>query len=45
MNKYRIIKELGNGSFGSVLQAENLEKHEMVDRDEILTCAGNYESN
>ncbi|KAI8925326.1 kinase-like domain-containing protein [Entophlyctis helioformis] len=30
MNKYRIVKELGDGSFGTVLEAENLENGEKV---------------
>ena len=30
MNKYNIIKQLGDGSFGSVLQAQNIETHEKV---------------
>ncbi|KAI8902161.1 kinase-like domain-containing protein [Globomyces pollinis-pini] len=30
MNKYRIIKQLGDGSFGTVLQADNLETNETV---------------
>ncbi|KAJ3304367.1 hypothetical protein HDV03_002848 [Kappamyces sp. JEL0829] len=30
MNKYKIAKQLGDGSFGTVLQAQNIENGEMV---------------
>jgi hypothetical protein len=30
MNKYKIVKQLGDGSFGSVLQAQNIENGETV---------------
>ena len=30
MNKYRTLQQLGDGSFGSVIQAENLESGETV---------------
>jgi serine/threonine protein kinase len=30
MNKYKIIEQLGDGSFGSVLKAQNMESSTIV---------------
>lgn len=32
MNRYRVLKTLGDGSFGTVLEAQNTETNERVRR-------------
>jgi serine/threonine protein kinase len=39
MNKYRITKQLGDGSFGTVIKAQDVETGEMVLR---LVDSGRY---
>lgn len=38
MNKYKIVKTLGEGSFGSVFEAQNLKTKEKV----LFLCVTSY---
>lgn len=42
MNKYQIIEQLGDGSFGSVLKAKNLENSTIVFK---IVTSGRHQEN